>query len=67
MANIIRIKRGLKDNLPTLLVGELAFCTDTNELFIGKSTGNTLVNDLSILQNYFTKEEVEDLAGTGLS
>lgn len=67
MANIIRIKRGLKENLPTLLVGELAFCTDTNELFVGKDTGNVLVNDLSDLENYFTKAEIEDLAGTGLS
>jgi hypothetical protein len=44
MANIIKIKRGLKENLPTLQIGEQAYCTDTNELFIGTDTGNVLVN-----------------------
>ena len=46
MANTIKIKRGLKTNLPTLAVGEQAYCTDTNELFIGTSTGNVLVSEL---------------------
>ncbi len=32
--------RGLKVNLPALLLGERAFCTDTGEEFIGTSTGN---------------------------
>jgi len=45
MANIIKIKRGLKANLPTLEIGEQAYCTDTNELFIGTSSGNVLVNE----------------------
>jgi hypothetical protein len=46
MANTIKIKRGLKTNLPTLEVGEQGYCTDTNELFIGTSTGNILVSEL---------------------
>ena len=33
--NTLRIKRGTKYNLPTLKDGELAFCKDTGELFIG--------------------------------
>ena len=45
MATTIKIKRGLKTNLPTLAVGELGYCTDTNELFIGTSTGNELINE----------------------
>ena len=45
MSNIIKIKRGLKANLPTLEVGEMGYCTDTNELFIGTSTGNELINE----------------------
>jgi len=45
MANKIKIKRGLKTNLPTLEVGEMGYCTDTNELFIGTSTGNELINE----------------------
>lgn len=44
MANTIKIKRGLKANLPSLEIGEQAYCTDTNELFIGTSGGNVLVN-----------------------
>ena len=55
MANTIKIKRGLKANLPTLAVGEQAYCTDTNELFIGTDTGNVLVNpetDLSTYDNH---------------
>ena len=49
MAVKLRIRRGLKKDLPTLAVGELAYCTDTNELFIGDTEGNTLVNDKRIL------------------
>ena len=54
MANTIKIKRGLKANLPTLEIGEQAYCTDTNELFIGTATGNKLINedtDISQLSN----------------
>lgn len=35
MANKMQIKRGNKANLPTLSDGELGFCKDTGELFIG--------------------------------
>lgn len=50
MATTIKIKRGLKDDLPLLEIGELAYCTDTNELFIGKFvsegvTENILINE----------------------
>jgi hypothetical protein len=68
MANKIQIKRGLRADLPAILsVGELAYCTDTEELFIG--TGNTeapnlLINDLS---EYYDKDEIQALAGEGLS
>ena len=40
MANKIKIKRGIKANLPILSVGEQGLCTDTSEIFIGGSTGN---------------------------
>jgi len=39
MANTIQIKRGAKASLPTLASGELGWCTDTFELFVG--TGST--------------------------
>jgi hypothetical protein len=49
MANLIKIKRGLKEDLPTLEIGELGFCTDTNELFIGKENENILISATDIL------------------
>jgi hypothetical protein len=36
----IEFKRGTKDKLPTLDVGEPAFTTDTKEFFIGSDEGN---------------------------
>ena len=74
MANIIKIKRGLFANLPALAIGELAYCTDTNELFIGVNTGtssepvleNVLINEVTDLSDFYTKTEIEALAGLGL-
>lgn len=75
MANTIRIKRGLKANLPALLAGELAYCNDTLELFVGRVnpengfTENILVNDipdLPDLSGFYTKSEIAALAGLGL-
>jgi hypothetical protein len=45
MANTIKIKRGAKANLPILARGELAYATDTNELFIGVLASPTVVGD----------------------
>lgn len=40
MADSIRIKRGVKAQLPSELpLGELAFCTDTRELYVGMGEG----------------------------
>lgn len=47
MANIIKIKRGLKSNLPnssSATLGELRYATDTNELFIDTGSENKLIN-----------------------
>ena len=42
----ITVQRGLKEDLPKLHDGEIAYCTDTNELFIGDpDDGNKLIND----------------------
>lgn len=43
MSQTVKIKRGLKTNLPTLLQGELGFCTDTKEIFIGDGSANIFV------------------------
>lgn len=44
VATQIQIKRGLKADLPILKTGELAFCTDTEELYIGGGATNVLIN-----------------------
>jgi ribosomal protein S8 len=43
--DLIQIKRGLKVNLPILLPGELALCTDIDaeELYVGTLNGNILL------------------------
>lgn len=46
MAKIL-IDTGLKNNIPSLASGELYFCTDTNELFIGNGTDNALLNPIT--------------------
>lgn len=40
MANTIQIRRGAKSSLPTLNAGELAFCTDTKQVYIGDGSAN---------------------------
>jgi len=40
MANDIDFKKGTKANLPTLNQGEPAYCTDTDEVFIGDGVTN---------------------------
>lgn len=47
MSNTIKLKRGLKANLPALAVGELCLCTDTKELYIGTDSGNMLLPSLA--------------------
>lgn len=43
MSNTIKLRRGLKANLPTLAQGEPAFTTDTNELYVGNGTSNNKI------------------------
>lgn len=64
MATTIKIKRGLKTNLPTLAVGEMGYCTDTNELFIGTDTGNVLINEGGQATETPTITEVDNTTGT---
>ena len=47
---LIKIKRGLKANIPPLGVGEPGFCTDTKELFVGSPDGNKLVGEGTFLK-----------------
>ncbi len=60
----IQIRRGLKADLPVLSEGEFGFCLDTNELFIGASEGNVLVNNFSWV-NILGKPSFSTVATTG--
>jgi len=40
MANLIQIKRGAFADLPTLAAGELGYCTDTDQIYIGDGAAN---------------------------
>lgn len=46
MANTIQIRRGAKASLPTLNQGELALCTDTDELYIGNGVSNLRIGNV---------------------
>lgn len=65
MASTILIKRGLKVSLPILERGELAYATDTKELFIGVLAEPTLVSD-NVLVSDITKSDFDSLVTTGL-
>lgn len=58
MSNKIKLKRGLKSNLPILDVGEPAFTTDEKNVYIGSSDGNIKLasaeHDHDV--RYYTKE-----------
>ena len=53
MPNKIQFKRGLKAGLPSLGIGEPAFCTDTKELFMGTASGNAKMSPESINVKWF--------------
>ncbi|MED3562227.1 fibronectin type III domain-containing protein [Bacillus xiapuensis] len=50
MARKVIIRRGLKDELPQLDIGELGYTIDSEELFIGSGSGNVLFAKKSELQ-----------------
>lgn len=46
MAQTIKVKRGLSTNLPVSFeMGELAYATDTQQLYVGTGTGRVLINN----------------------
>lgn len=46
MAQTIKVKRGLSTNLPVSFeMGELAYATDTQNLYVGTGTGRVLINN----------------------
>lgn len=65
MASKIRIRRGLKAQLPVLDIGELGFCTDTKEIYVGSAEGNQLVGETGIIK-FNTIAELEAAYPNGL-
>lgn len=49
--------RGLKSNLPTLLVGEKGYTTDTKQVWIGSATGNVLVGPFPVYDSAGTLQQ----------
>nr|DAE34596.1 MAG TPA: tail protein [Caudoviricetes sp.] len=45
----LQIRRGPKAQLPTLAEGELGYCTDTNQMFVGSGSGNTEIETKQVL------------------
>ena len=52
MARKLQIRRGAKSKLPTLSAGEFGLCTDTNELYIGGTSGNIPAGGAAITPAY---------------
>jgi len=65
MANTIKIRRGTKVNLPTLNQGELAYCTDTDEIYIGDGTSNHPVN-VHFIEYRILDKDTEHSTGTAV-
>lgn len=55
MIQKIKVRRGLKKDLPVLDANELGFCTDTTELYIGTTSGNALLGGSSTDKTTVTK------------
>lgn len=54
MAYVIQFKRGLKQDLPQLNVGEVGYAIDSNEMYIGTVNGNQLLN-------FDTADQISDI------
>lgn len=62
MADKIQIRRGIKEDLPVLDEGEMGFCTDTKELFVGSAFGNVLLTkEDAASRSLIVVESIEDL------
>ena len=64
MANKIQIKRGLKTKLPILDAGELAFTTDTKEVFIGDNSINYQLPTKDYVDNILKTNDAMIFKGT---
>ena len=74
MSYIIKPRRGLKKDLPVLNEHELAFTTDTKEIYVGSLSGNQLIGgwckvsmrkkQRQLLKNYLEENPIETGATT---
>lgn len=44
MSTPVKINKGLKENLPEILDGQINFCTDTGELYIDNDSKRTIIS-----------------------
>lgn len=59
----IKLRRGLKVNLPVLQVGEPGYASDAEELYIGSTTGNVKVTNTTEMGEL--SENLANIAGVG--
>ena len=75
MSYIIKPRRGLKKDLPVLAEHEIAFTTDTKEIYVGSLSGNQLIGGggggvneeevEAIIENYLRENPIETGATVG--
>ncbi len=51
---------GSESNLPSLEVGEMGFCVDTNKLYVGGATKNICINDDNIHKSFVVSDTAPD-------
>ena len=71
MSYTIKPRRGLKKDLPALAEHEIAFTTDTKEIYVGSLSGNQLIGGgvneeevETIIENYLEENPIETGATT---
>lgn len=56
MSTPIKINKGLKENLPEILDGQINFCTDTGELYIDNESKRTIISSTYYGETTTSKE-----------
>lgn len=69
MANKIQIRRGLKQDLPLLSIGEPALTTDSLEVYVGGGTQNIELAKKDYVDGQFTTiaDQINDITTNGVS
>lgn len=64
MANTLKVRRGTKASIPTLAAGELGFCTDTLEFYVGTGSSNVKVGPFGNMSGSGTSGYLPKFTGT---